>query len=34
MVCNYSKHFDMNGVRQSEPQKGINIINGKKIIMK
>ena len=26
--------FDLNGVRLSEPRKGINIINGKKIIVK
>ena len=26
--------YDMNGVRLSEPKKGINIINGKKIIVK
>ena len=26
--------YNLNGVRLSEPQKGINIINGKKIIMK
>ena len=26
--------FDLNGVRQLEPRKGINIINGKKIVVK
>ena len=26
--------YDLNGVRQSEPQKGINIINGKKYVKK
>ena len=26
--------YDLNGVRQSEPQKGINILNGKKIVVK
>ncbi len=26
--------YDLNGVRLSEPRKGINIINGKKIIVK
>ena len=26
--------YDLNGVRQSEPQKGINILNGKKVVVK
>ena len=26
--------YDLNGVRQSEPKKGINIINGKKVVIK
>ena len=26
--------YDLNGVRQSEPKKGINIINGKKVVVK
>jgi len=26
--------YDLNGVRQSEPKKGINIVNGKKIVVK
>ena len=26
--------YDLNGVRQSEPKKGINIINGKKYVKK
>ena len=26
--------YDLNGVRQSEPRKGINIISGKKVIVK
>ena len=25
---------DLNGVRLSEPKKGINIINGKKVVIK
>jgi hypothetical protein len=31
---NHTTIFDLNGVRLSEPRKGINIINGKKIIVK
>ena len=26
--------YDLNGVRQPEPKKGINIVNGKKIVVK
>jgi hypothetical protein len=26
--------YDLNGVRQSEPKKGINILNGKKVVVK
>ena len=26
--------FNLNGVRQTEPQKGVNIINGKKVVLK
>jgi hypothetical protein len=26
--------YDLNGVRQSEPKKGINIVNGKKVVVK
>ena len=26
--------YNLNGVRQSEPKKGINIINGKKVVIK
>ena len=26
--------YDLNGVRQSGPKKGINIINGKKVVLK
>ena len=26
--------YDLNGVRQSEPKKGINIVNGKKVVAK
>ena len=26
--------YDLNGVRQNEPQKGINIVNGKKYMIK
>ena len=26
--------YDLNGVRLSEPKKGINILNGKKVIVK
>ena len=26
--------YDLNGVRLSEPKKGINIINGQKVVMK
>ena len=29
-----NKIYDLNGVRQSEPKKGINIINGKKVVIK
>ena len=31
---NKSVIYDLNGVRQSEPKKGINIINGKKVVVK
>jgi hypothetical protein len=38
VVENTSKHmttiYDLNGVRQPEPKKGINIVNGKKIVVK
>ena len=27
-------YYDLNGVRQSEPKKGINILNGKKVVVK
>ena len=29
-----NKFYDLNGVRLSEPKKGINIINGKKVVIK
>ena len=27
-------YYNLNGVRQSEPKKGVNIINGQKVIVK
>ncbi len=33
-VDNKAVIYDLNGVRQSEPKKGINIINGKKVVTK
>jgi hypothetical protein len=26
--------YDLNGVRQPEPKKGVNIVNGKKVVVK
>ena len=31
---NTSIIFDLNGVRQSELKKGVNIVNGKKVVVK
>ena len=31
---NNSSIYDLNGVSQSEAKKGINIVNGKKVVLK
>ena len=31
---NNNTNYDLNGVRQSKPKKGINIVNGKKVVVK